>query len=283
MINNSICIVVPIYKTKYLSKTIDSLNKQTTKKFKVYLCNDNSPDYPLTIINSVKISFDYEYISFDKNLGGKNLIGQWERCISYTNEDWIWVLGDDDYISHDAVENLHKHLMSYPYEKLNRFSLEVVDENDNTIAIQNYKESKQSTDSFILERLCGRQYSSLNEYVFSRDLYVETQGFISYPLGWCSDDATWIKMSKINKGICNIALGKVYWRQSQLNISNNKSTAVKLKKIIASMLFIKFLQKNFITIDKNILITFFSNQLKELEIKSKTKLFYLFLFSKVFL
>jgi glycosyltransferase involved in cell wall biosynthesis len=278
----SLCIVVPIYKTKYLGITVDSLNKQSLKNFKVYFFNDKSPDNPLIIINSNDICFDYEYISFDKNLGGKNLVGQWERCLGYIKEDWIWFLGDDDYISHDAVEHLHNHLILNPKEKLNRFNLDIVDENNRTIAIQNYNYSKQSTESFIRERLSGRQYSSLNEYVFSRELFVETKGFINFPLGWCSDDATWIEMSKINNGISNIQLGKVYWRQSQLNISNNKTTSTKFKKIIASVLFARFIKKKFV-MDNTMLVSFFAHQLNELEIKGRTNVLYTFIFRKLFL
>ena len=277
-----ICIVIPIFKTKYLANTIESLNNQTSNEFKVYLCNDNSPDSLSSVVSFEKIKFEFEYITFENNLGGKDLVGQWERCISLTKEDWIWVLGDDDFISNDAVESLYNHLILKPKEKLNRFSLEVVNEKNETLGIQEYKYSKQSTESFVTERLYGRQYSSLNEYVFSRNLYLEVKGFVNYPLGWCSDDATWIEMSKINDGISNIVGGKVFWRQSQLNISSKKSIPIKLKKIISSILFINDLKKKF-SLDEILYITFFSNQLKELEIKGIAKWLYLLIFRKFFI
>lgn len=59
--------------------------------------------------------------------------------------------------------------------------------------------------------------------------------FEKFDLAWCSDDATWVKMSR-KKGIKTIEGAKVYWRKSQFNITPQNENIVILKRKMDSMI-----------------------------------------------
>ncbi|RZL05589.1 MAG: hypothetical protein EOO89_26085 [Pedobacter sp.] len=56
------------------------------------------------------------------------------------------------------------------------------------------------------------------EYIFSKEVFEATGGFVEFPLAWGSDDATWVKFAG-NHNISIIKPAKVKWRLSDQNIS----------------------------------------------------------------
>lgn len=65
--------VLPVFKAKYLSESIDSILNQTMSDFELIIVNDQSPDD----IDSIVFSFNDSRIQYDineKNIGGTDLI-----------------------------------------------------------------------------------------------------------------------------------------------------------------------------------------------------------------
>ena len=96
---NKIAVIIPAYKDTYLLNTLISINNQTDKKFNLYICNDSSPyNIEKVLADFKKINkIHFEYIKFENNLGGSDLIQHWNRCINQIkNEEWIWLFSDDD-------------------------------------------------------------------------------------------------------------------------------------------------------------------------------------------
>jgi glycosyltransferase involved in cell wall biosynthesis len=68
--------VLPVFKAKYLSESIDSILNQTMSDFELIIVNDQSPDD----IDSIVFSFNDSRIQYDineKNIGGTDLILNW--------------------------------------------------------------------------------------------------------------------------------------------------------------------------------------------------------------
>ena len=89
---NKIAVIIPAYKDTYLLNTLISINNQTDKKFNLYICNDSSPyNIEKVLADFKKINkIHFEYIKFENNLGGSDLIQHWNRCINQIkNEEWI--------------------------------------------------------------------------------------------------------------------------------------------------------------------------------------------------
>jgi len=69
----------------------------------------------------------------------------------------------------------------------------------------------------LLARMEGRSSSAV-EYIFRRQVFEAENGFVDFPLGWYSDDASWFSFAR-SSGIYTMIRGEICWRQSGVNIS----------------------------------------------------------------
>jgi glycosyltransferase involved in cell wall biosynthesis len=223
-----LAIVIPYYKMTFFEEALESLVNQTDKRFKVYIGDDDSPEEPTILLSKFQGKFDLSYHRFETNLGSISLTRQWERCIALTaDEEWLMILGDDDFLGKNVVEQFYLHLPEFQ-SKANvvRFSSQLVYEPEKTksrIYINPVWES--ATDAFY-RKFKRIAMSSLSEYVFSRKAF-EKHGFYNYPLAWNSDDRAWLDFSE-DRPIYSINEAIVYPRMSNLNITG-KSDNWKLK------------------------------------------------------
>jgi len=229
-----IAIVIPYYKLTFFEETLQSLANQTDTRFKVYIGDDASPENPMDLLNQYKGKFDFVYHRFESNLGGISLTQQWERCIALSNEEeWIMILGDDDYLGDTVVEQFRIHLPEFVSKtNLVRFASRTIVEAENYKAtICQHPVWETATDAFYRKfKLITR--SSLSEYIFFKNVY-EKYGFHDYPLAWNSDDRAWLDFSE-EKPIYSINEGLVCVRLSDLNITGNKDNlALKNASLVA--------------------------------------------------
>jgi len=217
-----LAIVIPYYKLTFFEETLESLAHQTDKRFKVYIGDDASPENPEGLLNKYQGKFDFVYHQFESNLGGTSLTQQWERCIALSaNEEWIMILGDDDYLGNTVVEQFYINLPLFKSKtNLVRFASRTIVQAENHKArICENPLWEIATDAYYRKfKLLTR--SSLSEYVFFKEAY-ERHGFYNYPLAWNSDDRAWLDFSE-NKPIYSINGGVVCVRLSDLNISGKR-------------------------------------------------------------
>jgi hypothetical protein len=223
-----LAIIIPYYKLTFFEETLQSLANQTNKRFKVYIGDDASPEDPTDLLNQYQGKFDFIYHQFETNLGGISLPQQWERCIALSdNEEWLMILGDDDFLGENAVEQFYVHLQEFD-SKANvvRFASQLVYEIDNSKSkIYTNPVWESATDAFY-RKFKRIAMSSLSEYVFSRKAF-EKHGFYNYPLAWNSDDRAWLDFSD-DQPIYSINEALVYPRMSNLNITGKRDN-LKLK------------------------------------------------------
>ena len=230
-----LAIVIPAYKIDFFESVMKSLANQTTKDFTAYVGIDASNSDFESIINKYKGSFDVVFKRFEENLGGKDLVAQWNRCIELTKgEPWIWLFSDDDMMASDCVERFYLEIANGAKYDIYHFDIDAIDEKDNVIfkcrrfpdvlsSIDFYrKKENDDIDSFVVE------------YIFSRTIYERTGGFQKFDLAWGTDIATWTKFSH-EKGIRNIKGGKVYWRKSYANITPNRQRAMAERKFLINV------------------------------------------------
>jgi len=217
-----LAIVIPAYKAKFLSETLDSIASQTDKRFFVYIGDDNSPEGISKIVSRYKGKFDYVYHRFENNIGRKNLVAQWERCIDMTQgEDWIWLFSDDDYMDPTCIESFYREIDKNNKIELIRFNVNIVDEKSSIKKECIFPSFVTSTYLF-KNKLTGKISVFAVEYIFSRDVYNRLGGFQYFDLAWGSDTATWVKFGE--KGIITIPSSRVYWRKSEENITGQSET-----------------------------------------------------------
>jgi glycosyltransferase involved in cell wall biosynthesis len=225
-----LAIVIPAYKKVYLDKTLLSIANQTCNDFTLYIGNDCSPYNLKATVDLYRDRINLHYHEFDENLGNRDLVAHWERCINMVrDEEWIWLFSDDDFMDTTCVENFYSVLDQHPYSDLFHYNVTQVDANDKNVKDLSSYPKVLTSEEYLKRRLNGDFYSFVVEYIFRKSHFLNMGRFENFDLAWSSDDATWIKLSNRN-GIVNIDNSRVYWRESQFNISPNNWNADILKR-----------------------------------------------------
>lgn len=242
---NNLAIVIPAYKIDFFRETLDSLAAQTCKDFTVYIGDDCSPADFRALVDEYSSRLDIVYKRFDTNLGGKDLVAQWTRCIEMTKgEPWIWLFSDDDMMGEKCVEKFYAEIKDNSSFGIYHYNIKVIDEEGCVIKVPRSYPEIISSKHFYKAKGNGKLECFVVEYVFSRDVYEKVNGFESFELAWGSDVATWVKMGFRN-GIKTINGDYVLWRSSQKNITPKKDHDMSLKKLHINVDYIAWSQEFF--------------------------------------
>lgn len=264
-----LAIVIPYYKINYFEETLESLSKQTDKRFKVYIGNDASSENPESILKSFVGHFNYEYFEFQKNLGGEYLTKQWERCIDLTKEEtWVMILGDDDKLGENVVEEFYHCLNENEFDSnIIRCATIVIDEQKNYQSDLSVHPILETGIEFSIRKLRGETRSSLSEYFFKKEIYLKYK-FTHFPSAFYSDDKAWLDFSE-DKLIFSINRAVVYIRISDFSLSGSATNKVSRKA--ECLYLINLYRKNFKELKKDQKVfllnkledTFYFNKIKQ--------------------
>lgn len=225
-----LAIVIPYYKYGFFEETLKSLSEQTDKRFHVYIGDDASPEPPNKLLEKYKSKVSFTYHRFSNNLGGKSLVGQWERCLKMVkNEEWIQILGDDDVLEENVTAFFYKHLNEIQKEKsaVVRFASRTIDDKGESTS-NVYKHPKlENATNFLIRKFKGGTRSSLSEYIFKKEK-MNAIGFKDFPLAWSSDTLAVVEFSD-NRNIFTINNAIVCFRVSDKNITGQGDSVEKNK------------------------------------------------------
>ncbi|MFA6540361.1 MAG: glycosyltransferase family 2 protein [Bacteroidota bacterium] len=247
--HSDLAIVIPAYKGKYFQETLYSLSRQTCKQFTVYVGDDFSPDNLRAICDQFKNEFRIVFYRFQENYGRQSLAKHWTRCVKLSNEPWIWLFSDDDIADPICVEEFYKTLkVSNGDVNVYRFNNRIINGNDEIIHDGNSIPQIESAIDYAIARMNSSRKSFVTDHIFSREAFNKNGGFIEFPTGFASDDASWIAMSH-GKEIYTLSGGVVSWRLSSDNISGVENKYGK-EKLEAMIKYIAWSKQYFSEIDK---------------------------------
>lgn len=239
--SHKLSIVIPAYKATYLAAALDSIAAQTCKDFTLYIGDDCSPHPLEEIVNRYKNRINLVYERFETNLGGKDLVAQWERCIAMTQgEPYIWLFSDDDVMEPKCVEEFYNHLevTNYSFD-IYHFNVKILNEKEHTTLLTNSYPQTLGNYDYYRGKLMGQYMSLVVENIFSRSVYEKFGGFKKFDLAWGSDTATWVLFSE-RTGFYTIDNTYVLWRSSDENISPNFSGSIVSRKVNALLSFFEW-------------------------------------------
>lgn len=239
-----LAIVIPAFKGKFFRSTLESIASQTCKDFVLYIGDDDSPYGLEKIVDDFRDRIKIIYRKFDENIGGKDLTASWDRCVKMSTEPYVYFFSDDDVMPVDAVSRIYEAIRKYPDHDIFRFQLRFIDSNGRVFRSNPpLPEGVSTAEEVLCDKLGCRRSSTACEYVFSRKVFDRTGGFVSLPLAWGSDDATWYKFG-MDTGIVNIPGDAVMWRDGGgENISTN--TTMNREKFEGTILFMYWLKDNY--------------------------------------
>jgi glycosyltransferase involved in cell wall biosynthesis len=242
--SDSLTVVVPYYKRDYLDSCLASLARQLDQKFTVFVGDDASPQDPTEIIRKYKSSAKIRYRRYNNNLGQAVPTAHWNRCVRETSSEWIWVFPDDDFASEDCVGSFRRTVSDTNGSfDVYRFKTKAIDAKGTPIYTPPAPPLSEAGAEFLFARMSMGRSSWVAEYIFRRSAFDATGGFVDFPLGWFSDDASWIAFSR-RSAIRTIDGGEVSWRQSDVNLSSPKPEHVG-KKLAAFRNYLLWCKREF--------------------------------------
>lgn len=227
-----LAIVIPAYKLRFFSRVLDSLAAQTDKRFTLYIGIDGVDADFETVAARYADRVNMVVHRFSDNMGGRDLVEQWHRCIDLIgDEQWIWLFSDDDMLEPSCVEAFYTQLQRDNSYDLYHYDVDIID-SDNHI-IKSATPFPPVMDAF--EFLRGKNSASIDsfvvEYVFRRDTFERLGRFEHFDMAWGSDIATWAKIGR-DKGIATIPGPKVLWRASDANITPSTERTGLIRKLL---------------------------------------------------
>lgn len=229
---------MPAFKASFLKAAIDSILAQSYSNFELIIVNDASPEDLERIIETYNDN-RIKYYKNPTNIGGENLIAQWNKCISYANNEYLILTSDDDVYDKDFLYQMSQMIKKYPDVDVFHSRVQIIDSNDKIIDYSAACVEWETCQEFIWHRICKGRAQYIPEFIFRKKALIDKGGFIDFPSAWGSDHATAFLIAK-EKGVvcCNLPLLK--WRYSGLNISSSgKHLECKIKGLFQYYSWIK--------------------------------------------
>jgi glycosyltransferase involved in cell wall biosynthesis len=224
-----VSIVIPAYKSKYLKEAIDSVLKQTFEDFELLILDDSSPENIWEIVDQ----FSDPRLTYHRNkvnIGGANLVSMWNKCLDLASGDFFILFSDDDLYHPRFLESLVCLADRHPSFALFRSRVCVIDEFGDLLHESAELPELETGLDFVKARLLDGRRQFAPEFMASKTSLVESGGFVEFPLAWCSDDATWIKLAQVG-GVASTVEALCSWRWSRINISRIGALEPRLQAV----------------------------------------------------
>jgi glycosyltransferase involved in cell wall biosynthesis len=227
--------VLPAYKAAFLREAIDSILAQSYADFELIIVNDQSPEDLTSIVNSYQDDRIQYYVNA-QNLGGHDLVAQWNHCITYATGKYLILASDDDVYHPQYLEKMDTLVDKYPEVEVFRPRVQYINSRGDVLKQDIELEEYMSLISFSHLWIHRQLLKGIPFYIFSRQALVDLGGFVNYPSAWYSDDATVMQLG--GKGIVVHNEILFSFRNSGINITSTWNTpALLVKKLLATQSF----------------------------------------------
>lgn len=238
--------ILPAYKAQFLQEAIASILNQTYQNFELVIVDDASPEDLESIVNAFSDT-RLQYYRNEQNIGGTDLVKQWNHCLSFATGDYVILAADDDVYDKDFLVEAERLFKKYPDVQLLRARTQSIDECGNVLGVDIKCAEYLGIWDFIL--VSQHIFAGIGNYIFKKNELLK-DGFINFPAAWWADWATAINCA-IN-GILFTDKILYSFRMSEIRISSCNSKESICDKVCATKLFAKWLDERMTQFDDNI-------------------------------
>lgn len=239
----SFTISIPAYKRQFLRACIDSVLAQTYQDFEVVIVDDNSPQHLKEIIDDYKGDPRIHYYRNDVGFGGRNVVGNWNKCLEYAQGEFIICMGDDDMLTPSCLANYHALIEKYPNLNIYHTRTEIIDEQAMPIDIQEARPEFESVYSMIWHYWKGRR-QFIGDWLFRTSELRKRGGFFSLPYAWEADHICAFSAAK-ETGVANTCEVGFLYRENRNCITKRTDNTVDKVQAIqqAKAWYVNFLRE----------------------------------------
>lgn len=224
--NIKFSVTIPAYKDKYLHETIDSILAQTYQNYEIVIVNDASP-YNLDSIVSQYDDPRIRYFKNEKNCGAKDVVDNWNICLSHATGDYLICMGDDDNLTPRCLQDFAELIEKYPTLDLYHARSEIIDDDSCFVCLLEERPEWESVYSLMY----NPRNTHLGDWLFKTDTLRKNGGFYKLPYGWQSDDISAF-IAAANHGVANTREVGFQYRGNGLSISHDmKSIEDKIEAV----------------------------------------------------
>ncbi|MFD2743234.1 MULTISPECIES: glycosyltransferase family 2 protein [Sphingobacterium] len=230
-----ISFVLPAYKATYLEQAISSILHQSYENWELIVVDDTSPENLKVIVDSFEDS-RIKYYRNTKNIGGTDLVKQWNHSITFAQGEYIVLAADDDIYHPNFLQTMVDLSVKYPAVDIVRAKTSIINEH-NEVSITDETISEYcSKHEFLYHWLRATIFTCIGNYMFKTTV-LNSKGFINFPSAFCSDAATAIMMAE--NGIANTDKALFSFRISDIHLSSDRSQLDN--KLLATTKFYRWL------------------------------------------
>ena len=227
-----ISFIMPAFKGRFLKEAIDSILGQTIIDWELVIVDDCSPENLKEIVDSYSDS-RIRYIRNDNNVGGSNLVKQWNHSISFATGEWLILAADDDFYRPTFCEECLRLVKKYPQVDIIHSSVEQIDERGKHLWDDTILPEYTCRYEYLNTWLRGLSFSCIGNFMFRRQTLLDHGGFIDFPCAFGSDIATPIRESF--NGVANTQAMLFCFRQSPAHLSADSSRFKEKIEAISSL------------------------------------------------
>lgn len=215
-----VSFVMPAYKSAFLSDAIGSILAQTYRDWELIIVDDASPEDLVSVVNR----YDEPRIRYyrnEENLGGEDLVRQWNHSISFARGEWVVLAADDDLYNPRFCSECLKLAEKYPQVDVIRSRVLQIDENGRPLWDDGKLSEITNKFEYLHDWLTAKAFTCIGNFMFRRSALEALGGFIDFPCAFGSDIATPIALS-VN-GVANTEEMLFSFRQSSQHLSSDSS------------------------------------------------------------
>ena len=212
--------VLPAWKARFLRDAIGSIVAQSCPDWELVVVDDCSPE-PLREIVESFADARIRYTRNETNLGGGDLVRQWNHSLSFAAGDYVVLAADDDIYRPTFCEEVLRLADKYPQVDLIHSSVEQIGENGEHLWDDSILPEFTSKYEYLHWWLTGRSFTCIGNFAFKRSVLLAIGGFMAFPCAFGSDIATPISLSQ--NGVANTQEMLFCFRQSSQHLSADTS------------------------------------------------------------
>lgn len=217
--NMLVSYVLPAYKAKFLDQAIESILNQSYSDLELIIVDDDSPQ------NLYEIVSNYDdprirYYKNEENIGGKDLVAQWNKCITYAKGEYLVLAADDDIYHQDFTKDCVELINKYPEVDLLRSRISLIDDSGKLLEIDGFLPERCSQVEFVYSWVRGATYVCIGNYMFKTKA-IQKEQFDKLPYAFGTDTITTVKLAK--NGVASTSEMLFDFRISDIHLSSDRT------------------------------------------------------------
>lgn len=239
--NPLVTIAIPAYKRHWLVEAITSALGQDYHHIEIIIVDDCSPQNIEEVVAPYLRDSRLKYYRNDRNLGSESIVLNWNRCLEYANGEYFILLCDDDILQPNFVSSLLFLAEKYPTCNVihaRKWNMNEIGEKEEACLWPEY----ESGDDFLCQSFTKNRHHTISEFLIKTSALQSLGGYVVFPSGFYSDNASIIQLSK-DGGIASSIECLMTFRYNEEHMTGSTSPKNCWDKYLAAVAYWKWVQQ----------------------------------------